>query len=487
MQAKKNSNFSKTKISTQINDVRTRKLDSSTDETSRNKIEEEPVAKKLMLSAPGNTNTGISTKSLPLTKTTKLIKNIGLDKNIVKNKTTAIIAPNIDFVENNNKNELKNANNMTIDDDNIVTNILNNNTDLSTSSSQPSSSQPPQPSSSSMQTLKSNVQKKFNITEVLTLAERQYSSFDFDIILERYVDSLSKFIACIERFATINETPEKIKYTNILNEFNRIVCNMYNVNPKLVYIKLDFVNIWGNIFWNYLHYTSILLQNATFNGLSDENLFNFPLLVYNINEILPCSECLAHYLSIKQTQPVLNCLKTISFGYVVNGIFEFHNLINVNIRKFDPTSDKTFFGSNKFYRQYNCLLYENLLTNTISTETFQVAPIELQTKLHIILSELLRISSKCRSMFIASNRLKHLYKTSNEHNHRNERNLYKTYNINMINALDETMTDDQVIETLDKYINNEIVFKINDEHEVELKTYIDNLINELSDELKHLN
>lgn len=169
--------------------------------------------------------------------------------------------------------------------------------------------------------------------------------------VEKFSNCVDAFMEIVDKSAELQNGEVSVHYMRDLRHCTDVIRSVYKV-PERKMVRIDFsklhLNVWGNIYWEFLHYSSILIQEA-FYKRQITTLLNFPALVYNIDNILPCPVCLGHYRSIKFARKTDNVLQTLCFGFLVNGVFGFHNLINDNIEKTETFSDLDFVLKFKCY------------------------------------------------------------------------------------------------------------------------------------------
>nr|WOZ57596.1 ac92-like protein [Menippe mercenaria nudivirus] len=101
-------------------------------------------------------------------------------------------------------------------------------------------------------------------------------------------------------------------------------------------------NIWGPVYWKFLHLTSILCKTSYQRSLFGANMMNF-------NLTLICGNCSANY---KKKNPfVLMTILTLQDD-CITPIFTLHNTVNAAL-------NKTLFSFEDFLATYNLKAYEN--------------------------------------------------------------------------------------------------------------------------------
>nr|AHW98298.1 AC92-like protein [Nilaparvata lugens endogenous nudivirus] len=205
--------------------------------------------------------------------------------------------------------------------------------------------------------------------QVTTISELlQYSAASMRVLdrnyttskLAEYNEILSVFVAFIKNYnATFEVSTQTTAY---IHQLKTLIDKLRSVYPQ-IHISQRFVNVnrftvqeWGNLYWSFLHHTSILLQNAI-NSQLMLDVCNFPSLVYNIDHILPCNICKSHYQLIKYSDSIQEIIKILSLGYLVTGVYLFHHKITDNIlshqNRLSSSRQENQFVSVDFVRLYN--------------------------------------------------------------------------------------------------------------------------------------
>lgn len=189
----------------------------------------------------------------------------------------------------------------------------------------------------------------------------------------------------------INSTfTESTKYKTSLFVIINTLSNIYKLKTSFVYFIPKNFNRkeWGNIYWTFFHYASILIQHAFFEK-KIHSMLNLPLVLFNIDEILICSICKHHYTSIKHSDAVKETIKEISFGSIIAGVYKFHNIINSNITMFQKdVPPHPFFTPIDFIELYKCS--PNLPSITTSREYVNL-PCLFQSKIQAFLTNILNV------------------------------------------------------------------------------------------------
>ncbi|UVX94863.1 Ac92-like protein [Callinectes sapidus nudivirus] len=105
-----------------------------------------------------------------------------------------------------------------------------------------------------------------------------------------------------------------ITYENLMKYFN--------IEATALEQHEYFKNIWGPIYWNFLHLTSMLCRTEYQKNLFAANMFNFNLCMI-------CSECAFNF---KQKKPFLLMMIISITGDSITPIYTLHNMVNDAIR-----------------------------------------------------------------------------------------------------------------------------------------------------------
>lgn len=212
-----------------------------------------------------------------------------------------------------------------------------------------------------------------------------------------YARVLGEFNDVSEPYRKTNPAYNRI-YTNIVETLQRV----YHIKPKVLYIRphLYSVDKWGPLYWRFMHYTSILISVAMMTG-KIRNLLDFPIFVYNINLILPCHKCIAHYLTVKESSDIHAIIKMLSFGRLIYGVRLFHEAITKNIHQHEMKERSTLlppttgadngppkFSEMDFAELYGCGEWE-CNPYTEKTEGYFPSVVEWLAPTHMALTTLL--------------------------------------------------------------------------------------------------
>lgn len=224
------------------------------------------------------------------------------------------------------------------------------------------------------------------IDKLLKCIANEFKNTNFKNIINEYDSILSYFYNYTAPFR--KAAP---KYgAMLMNTINKL-CAVYNLKLRdfLVHVDKHSKNDWGNLYWSFLHYTSILIAYAY-----EENLIldvlNFPSIVYNINEILPCQQCIHHYMAIKESDEIKTCIKYIAYGYVMSGLQQFHRLITKNVEstpEYANIPKQPYFSVSDYAMKYKCIELQNEKIKL--SESYIRNSVDLQTETHVLLTTLL--------------------------------------------------------------------------------------------------
>lgn len=214
----------------------------------------------------------------------------------------------------------------------------------------------------------------------------EFEQLTIQTICDRYKIILDEFYELSSAYRS-----SKPIYNKSLTKFVREICKIFSISqsPMLVYPYRYTTHEWGNVYWAFLHYSSILVAYAFEMGLITDFL-DFPTLVYNVDAMLPCNLCIHHYQQIKETEMVRHQIKSISFGASINGVMAFHNVITENVDKtpeYINRPKRPMFTVSKFAQVYNCMEGDN---ETIQKSySYKQTYLDWQPKTHNILAILL--------------------------------------------------------------------------------------------------
>ena len=250
-----------------------------------------------------------------------------------------------------------------------------------------------------------------DIEWLLDKAKQQLESYTIDRVVAAFVPVLSEFEAYIEGIAI----PEA--YRTRLSAFIAFLKSTFELSTTVMLVQTSkySTDMWGSLYWSFLHYASILLQYALYTGLTDD-VKDFPTLVYNIDKMLPCSMCIAHYLSVKHQNHVRYLIKMMSFGHVIQGLYQFHNVISENVyRHRYPMVAKDAnippfrtFTPIDFAKRYHCYPLTTTAEKAHKSSEYSRPRLDWQSPLHLSVSVILVVNFNV-SYSRVSNYLKRMY------------------------------------------------------------------------------
>lgn len=222
-------------------------------------------------------------------------------------------------------------------------------------------------------------------------ARRELDAFSVDRVVAAFVPVLSEFEAYTEGVAIPDPYRER------LAEFISFLKSAYDLPTQVMLVQSGkyTTDMWGPLYWAFLHYASILLQYALRAGLADD-VKDFPTLVYNIEMMLPCGNCVSHYSDTKRRNAsnVLYAVKLMSFGHVVQGVYQFHNAIAENVhgqRRDARASPFRPFTPIDFARRYGCYPMTTVADSEHKSTDYARPVLDWQTPLHLSVSVVLVI------------------------------------------------------------------------------------------------
>lgn len=236
----------------------------------------------------------------------------------------------------------------------------------------------------------------------MKLAKSEQEQTNINTVVEKAGEVYAEFKSFLSNYGIDDSL--RSRYILILNNLLNNLVKMYAIDMPEMYVQVSnyALNVWGPLYWKFIHITSILLQH----GLSEDkvpgDLFGFCTIVYNIDLILPCNICTEHYKSIKNTQVTLDILKKMSYGLIIQGCFEFHLLITHNI---NPTKQR--FTVFDFIREYNCYPKCNLEVTKLTK--MDKSKVIWQGKLHAALMMLLHKQIPQYTFLQLNNKLLYAY------------------------------------------------------------------------------
>ncbi|ATY70201.1 Ac92-like protein [Tomelloso virus] len=206
-------------------------------------------------------------------------------------------------------------------------------------------------------------------------------------------------------------------YNKTFLNFLTTICDLYKIErtTMVVYPNKYTTKDWGNVYWEFLHLSSILVSYAFENGMINSFL-DFTTIVKNIDCILPCPKCRHHYEMIKNSEDVKAVMKSMSFGAVMISLQIFHNIVTANV---DKTADyanipnRDRFLISDFALKYKCV---DLQDENLRASTGYIKPtVDWQPTTHALLCIILSTYCSQPSYDRASILIKqHLYKNRKE-------------------------------------------------------------------------
>lgn len=296
--------------------------------------------------------------------------------------------------------------------------------------------------------------KKININFILEKSYNELKHTNINQIVSDFKPIFIEFYNFIESNSFINENVQKfksinVKYINILYDFMNFLKETFYLDVENMLVLPDSYTVgdWGPLYWGFLHYSSILLQYINDKDKTS-NLHNFHIILFHIENILPCNICSGHFLEFKKTNQYKKYLKSISYGLLINVTYVLHHIITLNIYqnqyKLTESNMPRLFNHIDFMKKYKC--YPLLQTDEYKFQNFIIEPIDFQNNLHINLTHLLSAYTNTKYLVVS-------------------RILKKIYNKNIYN------------ETIN-YKNNDMddIMLIN-KSEDEIKNMLENLLN----------
>lgn len=244
---------------------------------------------------------------------------------------------------------------------------------------------------------------------VLRYAKAQLSDYTIYRVVEKFRLVMDEFLAVVESL-----TAAPTQYRAMLNRLVTVLCDRFDIQRQIMYVRASgyATDVWGPLYWRFFHYASILITYMyEKNEIND--MLDFPILVYNINHILPCNVCEAHYMGIKNNAAVRSALKEMSFGNLMTGLQMFHNLVTANIDSVPPRSNlppRPPFTPIDFARTYECL--ELADTGAVKSLTYIRNTVDWQPPTHRILAILYAVAKKI-NYYLSSRELKAYYERLN--------------------------------------------------------------------------
>lgn len=167
-----------------------------------------------------------------------------------------------------------------------------------------------------------------------SMVQLNHLGFGEKLLVQKFHAARTKFSAYVAAL------PHAAAYLKVVNGIDEVLGKHFNFPqpydiPSQAFVDPDAMDLTvvGNMIWNYVHHAPALLLLALQQG-KIKHFYNFPTLVYNVDNILECPRCHADYVELKNNDPeILKIIKKIAFGDVLNGVRLFHNHITRNIRE----------------------------------------------------------------------------------------------------------------------------------------------------------
>ena len=204
-------------------------------------------------------------------------------------------------------------------------------------------------------------------------------------IQEKFVASAELFVGYVKSLF-VDSYSEKWKTRQVYMQYllffvsdmeKALNCKILNDLP-LVH-SFEALN-WQPIYWDFLHFSSFVLQHALATNRI-QNVSSFPILTHNIELILPCSICVQGFTIAKKSSRMERITKLISYGATAYGMYLYHSLITEKVHP-----DAALFTKKDFIRKYSILpiIYGDPILRTFIRLPLLIIN-ELQTNLLIML------------------------------------------------------------------------------------------------------
>lgn len=236
---------------------------------------------------------------------------------------------------------------------------------------------------------------------------KEFDALNIDTIVKKFEEVVSEFYAFTDEYSGTGDDYITL-YMGVLDNVIFTLCDLYKVKLEemTVWRYKYSPTSWGNMYWKFLHYASILVSYAYEHGLLRNTFLDFGAVIYNIDAILPCDICKYHYMSIKDTPTVRDIHLDINFGLVMLGTQYFHNVISDNINKKQKNmniTEKSMFYAADFAAVYECISTKD--EKKKNSMEFVETAIDWQPITHRLLTVIL--ATYCHTSYIkASNLLK---------------------------------------------------------------------------------
>lgn len=190
------------------------------------------------------------------------------------------------------------------------------------------------------------------LRDLVISAKVELENWSIDDVAKRFAGIIDEFLAIVEAFSD-----PVMEYKLMLDRMIGILSARFGISQQTVHVRHSKygTDVWGPIYWKFFHYSSILITYM-YSEKEINDMIDFPILLFNINHILPCSVCKTHYMSVKHSNGMRRTLKELSFGNVMTGTQTFHNIVtsNINALKATPVL-RPMFNMLDFAKTYGCL------------------------------------------------------------------------------------------------------------------------------------
>lgn len=221
------------------------------------------------------------------------------------------------------------------------------------------------------------------LCEKLAKEIKDDNTANIDYLVNEFRSHLNLFMTLVSSIS-INA-----RYKHILFEFINFIKSSFKIKTSEVFLNTNKLttDVWGPIIWNFLHYSSILLQHIRYENRSISSTNHFATIIYNLDMLLPCSRCSAHYIELKISDS--NFLKTITkniiLGLPISQLYILHNKITQKVFLEFGTKQFIHFTIFEYALRYKCFpVHHNL---PLSSITYIYVPIEYHSTIlvHLII------------------------------------------------------------------------------------------------------
>lgn len=239
--------------------------------------------------------------------------------------------------------------------------------------------------------------------ELFQLAKTEVRNWSIGRIVDKFSEVLDEFVAIVEDL-----TDPPVRYKLMLDKLIETLCTRFEIVMRPMHVRHSQygTDVWGPVVWGFFHYASIMITYM-YSQKEINDMLDLPILIFNINHILPCSLCESHYLQIKHSKNMRRALKELSFGNLMTGMQTVHNLVTANIYASRPVPIvRPVFNLIDFAKTYECV--EKPEDQTRKTLTYVRNQVDSQPPTHRLLSIFYALSKNI-SYIHASDLLKSLY------------------------------------------------------------------------------